>query len=165
MGDKLAQSDFDMKVRAILDGIAAAPTESKAVWCAEFNARTLMALAHYRAGVACPACQGHGRRTYGDTSTWRGGIGGQAITEGVCDKCWGSGRTDETGVDQRKMAGSFAAERALADRLAEQLKASQFDGRVLDGDWICTECGGASRHRDDCARAAALAKHAERREE
>ena len=67
------------------------------------------------------------------------------------------------GVMRGVMMREITEERALADRLAEQLKASQFDGRVLDGDWICTECGGASRHRDDCARAAALAEHAERR--
>lgn len=39
----------------------------------------------------CPECNGSGYRTYGDTSTWRGGAGGQAFTDGVCDKCWGSG--------------------------------------------------------------------------
>ena len=54
-------------------------------------------------------------------------------------------------------------ERALADKLAHELKTSQFDGRILDGDWICTECGGAHRHRNNCARAQALAEHEERR--
>lgn len=39
----------------------------------------------------CKACGGLGRRMYGSTSTWRGGIGGQAMTIGLCDKCWGSG--------------------------------------------------------------------------
>ncbi len=39
----------------------------------------------------CPACGGSGYVVYGSTATWRGGVGGQALTEGVCDKCWGSG--------------------------------------------------------------------------
>lgn len=40
---------------------------------------------------ACLVCNGAGWRAYGDTATWRGGIGGQMITGGVCDACWGSG--------------------------------------------------------------------------
>jgi hypothetical protein len=28
-----------------------------------------------------------------------GGIGGAALTSGVCDKCWGTGRTDQKGAD------------------------------------------------------------------
>lgn len=40
---------------------------------------------------ACKRCGGSGTRAYGDTSTWRGGVGGQMITSGPCDKCWGSG--------------------------------------------------------------------------
>jgi hypothetical protein len=39
----------------------------------------------------CPECNGFGTKTYPNTSTWRHGIGGQAITTGVCDRCWGSG--------------------------------------------------------------------------
>ncbi len=45
-------------------------------------------------GRACDRCGGAGTRAYGSTSTWRGGIGGQMITNGVCDKCWGSGDKD-----------------------------------------------------------------------
>ena len=40
---------------------------------------------------ACSRCGGAGTRAYGDTSTYRGGVGGQMITNGPCDKCWGSG--------------------------------------------------------------------------
>lgn len=40
---------------------------------------------------ACQECGGSGVKTYGSTSTWRGGIGGCAMTDDVCDKCWGSG--------------------------------------------------------------------------
>jgi len=39
----------------------------------------------------CPSCNGSGIKTYGSTATWRGGVGGQMLTNGVCDKCWGSG--------------------------------------------------------------------------
>lgn len=41
--------------------------------------------------AACQECGGAGIKAYGSTATWRGGIGGQAITNDVCDKCWGSG--------------------------------------------------------------------------
>lgn len=39
----------------------------------------------------CRKCNGRGTRSYPSTSTWRGGIGGQAFTGDVCDGCWGSG--------------------------------------------------------------------------
>lgn len=39
----------------------------------------------------CKKCNGLGTIVYGSTSTWRGGIGGAAMTNGVCNKCWGSG--------------------------------------------------------------------------
>lgn len=44
---------------------------------------------------ACPECDGYGVLTYGDTSTWRRGAGGQMLTTDVCDKCWGSGDIDK----------------------------------------------------------------------
>lgn len=40
---------------------------------------------------ACGECGGSGYKLYGDTSTWRGGVGGQMMTNDVCDICWGSG--------------------------------------------------------------------------
>lgn len=39
----------------------------------------------------CKKCGGSGYIWYGSTSTYWGGVGGSAITKGVCDKCWGSG--------------------------------------------------------------------------
>lgn len=39
----------------------------------------------------CPGCGGIGEKCYSSTATWGGGIGGQALTNAVCDKCWGSG--------------------------------------------------------------------------
>lgn len=39
----------------------------------------------------CTRCNGLGVRVYGSTATWHGGIGGAAMTSGICDGCWGSG--------------------------------------------------------------------------
>lgn len=64
---------------------------------------TLRALALVRCGISCSSCHGYGTRTYGSTSTWGSGCGGQAMTEGVCDTCWGTGRTDKIGTDLRKL--------------------------------------------------------------
>ena len=50
----------------------------------------------------CTECGGSGIRVYGSTATWRGGIGGQAITHDVCDRCWGSGRADKPWTNLRK---------------------------------------------------------------
>ena len=83
----------------------------------EDAAMRIVAFARYAHGVACESCSGHGRRSYADTTGWRGGIGGQAITAGVCDRCWGSGRSDRMGVDVRRMESEFAALRAENTRL------------------------------------------------
>lgn len=53
----------------------------------------------------CLRCDGTGRITYGSTATWRGGIGGQALTADVCDTCWGSGDRYRHGVDLRTLRG------------------------------------------------------------
>lgn len=44
-----------------------------------------------RRGEPCEGCAGAGVRTYASTSTWRNTPAGQAFTEDVCDRCWGSG--------------------------------------------------------------------------
>ena len=49
----------------------------------------------------CPECEGRGKRTYGSTTTWRGGIGGQQMTTDVCDVCWGSGDIKHKGANLR----------------------------------------------------------------
>lgn len=61
---------------------------------------------------ACERCCGIGRRTYGSTATWRGGIGGQALTEDVCDSCWGSGRRSKKGWDLRALWAELRTLRA-----------------------------------------------------
>ena len=52
---------------------------------------------------ACKHCAGSGVKNYGNTSIWRMGIGGQAITSDVCDVCWGSGNADEPWTNLRKL--------------------------------------------------------------
>lgn len=43
----------------------------------------------------CKKCMGHGIICYGSTAMWnRGAVGGNAITPGRCDSCWGSGDED-----------------------------------------------------------------------
>jgi hypothetical protein len=39
----------------------------------------------------CPVCCGSGQKAYSSTATWRGGMGGNACTQDVCNTCWGSG--------------------------------------------------------------------------
>ena len=53
----------------------------------------------------CHACSGMGVRTYGSTATWRGGVGGQVMTSGRCNHCWGSGDEDRHWVDLRLVEG------------------------------------------------------------
>jgi len=65
----------------------------------------------------CKRCGGSGRIGYGNTATWRGGIGGSMMTADVCSVCWGSGDENRKGVDLRKV--SFEDTRALRVELAE----------------------------------------------
>lgn len=56
-------------------------------------------------GKPCKDCSGTGYKAYGSTSTWHGGAGGQAITSGVCDKCWGSGDINNPWTNLRNLYG------------------------------------------------------------
>ena len=62
---------------------------------------------------ACKTCGGSGTRAYGSTSTWRGGAGGMMITNGVCDKCWGSGEEGRPWPSHR----SYASMKDQTERL------------------------------------------------
>lgn len=62
-------------------------------------AHEMLAIAHQLKGVACCSCNGHGETIYGDTSGWMRTGGGQMVTSGVCERCWGTGRADRTGPD------------------------------------------------------------------
>ena len=67
-------------------------------------AQTLTQVSRQLAGVACQSCEGAGVKTYGSTATWRkGAIGGRMITQDICDVCWGTGRSDEQGIDLRAL--------------------------------------------------------------
>lgn len=63
----------------------------------------------------CTRCDGSGRRAYGSTATWRGGIGGQTITMDLCDHCWGSG----------ELHRPFRSLRKIYDERVESVKRAQ----------------------------------------
>lgn len=52
----------------------------------------------------CGDCEGLGIKSYPNTATYmRGsGISGQAFTDDICDKCWGSGNINRPFRDLRK---------------------------------------------------------------
>jgi len=74
---------------------------------------------HKRRGIhqddVCPRCAGIGVRAYGNTSTWRRGIGGAAITKDACDECWGSGDFRHPWPSHREF---WEMKRALAEQEA-----------------------------------------------
>ena len=51
----------------------------------------------------CPECSGAGSRAYANTTAWRGGIGGQTVTGGICDHCWGSGNAVHPWTNLRRL--------------------------------------------------------------
>ncbi len=51
----------------------------------------------------CPDCHATGIKTYGNSTTWVGGIGGQALTPAICDRCWGSGDLLTPGTDLKEI--------------------------------------------------------------
>ena len=54
--------------------------------------------------IVCKKCSGSGVAIYGDTSTWRGGYGGQMMTADICDECWGSGKQNNPWTNLRSTA-------------------------------------------------------------
>ena len=54
--------------------------------------------------IVCKKCGGSGVVVYGDTSTWRGGYGGQMMTADICDECWGSGKQNNPWTNLRSTA-------------------------------------------------------------
>ena len=77
-------------------------------------------------GEPCSVCSGSGVRNYGSTSTWRGGIGGQAFTADVCDGCWGSGDAKRPWTNLRKLRDEERARiaKAAGELLARRLGVS-----------------------------------------
>ncbi len=70
----------------------------------------------------CKDCGGNGIKSYGSTSTWHGGIGGSAITQGVCDKCWGSGNIDKPWVNLKKIYKQLEEKDKEIERLDTSLE-------------------------------------------
>ena len=66
----------------------------------------------------CGECKGAGVKLYGSTSTWRGGIGGCAMTTDVCDACWGSG-TNRAWTSHRRITELESAAVVAQKRIAE----------------------------------------------
>lgn len=66
---------------------------------------------------ACPRCKGSGVELYGSTATWRRGVvAGQAMTNDVCDSCWGSGDADRPWADLRALEKELHRLRELESR-------------------------------------------------
>lgn len=94
-------------------------------WCTE-NQHAYGCPAHRRPAVAaalaeaeqkafvsmrddpCTRCGGLGTIAYGNTSTWRHSAGGQMITNGPCNKCWGSGEEYKPWPSHRVLADKDA---------------------------------------------------------
>ena len=113
----------------------------------------------------CKRCQGLGVRAYGDTSTWRHGIGGQAITGGVCDECWGTGDINRKGYDLR---GAEAENTRLREELDGVRRLCSEYAKPLD-ERFCAECSFVSTpdnrgHDCPCKRAEDALAASERQE-
>ncbi len=65
--------------------------------------RLCLRAANEALNVACPRCHGEGTRHYPSTAIWRGGQGCARSTRGTCDACWGTGSTEEAGLDLREL--------------------------------------------------------------
>lgn len=80
----------------------------------------------------CLVCRGDGQHWYGSTATWRGGMGGAAMTKDVCDTCWGTGDRYRTGVDLRRLRDEESARvsAAAVDHLARSAGATLTSTRV-----------------------------------
>lgn len=50
----------------------------------------------------CKSCGGIGVQVYGSTATWHGGVGWSAMTQDVCDHCWGSGDNNRPWPSHRR---------------------------------------------------------------
>jgi len=76
----------------------------------------------------CKKCGGRGERAYGTTATWTGSAGGNMITGGVCDRCWGTGDAKNKGPNLRvlymelKEIKWLKAERDKLQKQADSLK-------------------------------------------
>ena len=95
-------------------------------------ARRVQSLVHAVLDLACDACDGSGQRAYPSTATWKGGIGGCAITTDVCDKCWGTGRKDKAGPNLR-IPLDHERKGHMAETLVQDLVAALDREMVIQG--------------------------------
>ncbi len=65
-------------------------------------------------------CSGYGVKTYGDTSTWIGGIGGQTITQGICNKCWGTGDAQRPGTSFKYLREYLREFKRVAQKVCDE---------------------------------------------
>lgn len=100
---------------------------------------------HYRefleargVGEPCKKCGGFGQRSYPNTTTWMGGIGGQAITDGVCDHCWGTGDAERKGANLREIYRDNAALRRTLEEANREWHTTTKN--LLPTDEIGREC-------------------------
>jgi len=69
--------------------------------------KSMRDLVEEMSSVLCPKCEGKCRHIYSNTATWKsnpGQVSGRAMTEDVCDACWGTGLTTKTGWNLRKQS-------------------------------------------------------------
>lgn len=81
------------------------------------HSKEQLAMLRFRAirpGDECLKCNGSGVVLYASTSTWRGGMGGSAMTNGVCDSCWGSGNRWEPWDNLRELEAKYKADLSKA---------------------------------------------------
>lgn len=65
----------------------------------------------------CKECGGTGSKVYSNSAMWAGGIGGQTVTVGVCDTCWGSGDMANPWTNIRKMYNEIKSMKAIIQKL------------------------------------------------
>ncbi len=82
----------------------------------------------------CKDCGGSGKKMYASTATWRGGIGGSALTEAVCDKCWGSGNVHRPWLSHREAEAALAQAQQERDALTMNLASLVVEWQVEEAD-------------------------------
>jgi len=98
----------------------------------------------------CDRCGGSGSRLYSNTTTWHGGAGGQALTNGICDRCWGSGDVKHPWLNLRGYERQL--ETIRNDTLEEAAKVCETTGSELGYD--------KQQYYEDCADAIRKLKQA-----
>lgn len=77
-------------------------------------------------GDECDRCHGTGVLCYGSTCTWRGGIGGSAMTYDVCNSCWGSGNKFKSWTNVKDMEKELKRLRKLCHKAAKWMRDEAF---------------------------------------